>query len=301
VILTAPLKLMAALLVIVTAVKLVELPLPKAPTLIIPPAAFKVSVSAEPPAVPSVVPVMVRAPLPEVKTTDAASAIVNAPPILKVVLVVVMLFAKFAAPVVLKPLGAVMAPVAPFVNVPLLVTATLPVAAKLLFTEKAVPLKTAEPTDTVLLKVVVPVAALVWVKAPVILTTPLKLMAALLVIVTAVKLVELPLPKAPTLIMPPAAFNVSASAKLPAVPSVDPVIVRAPLPEVKTTDAASAIVKAPPILKVVLVVVMLFAKLTAPVVLKPPAAVMAPVAPFVNVPLLVTATLPVDVKLLFTA
>jgi hypothetical protein len=134
VIFTAPLNVTAALLVIVTAVKLVELPLPKAPIFITPPAAFKVSVSAEPPAVPSVVPVMVRAPLPEVNTTDTASAIVKAPPILKVVFVVVMLFAKFTAPVVLKPPGAVMAPVAPFVNVPLLVTATLPVDVKLLFT-----------------------------------------------------------------------------------------------------------------------------------------------------------------------
>jgi hypothetical protein len=148
---------------------------------------------------------------------------------------------------------------------------------------------------------VVPVAALVCVSAPVKLIAPLKLIAALLVIVAAVKLVELPLPKAPTLITPPNAFNVNVSAEPPAVPSVAPVIVRAPLPEVNTTDTASAIVKAPPILSAVLVVVMLFAKLTAPVVLKPPVAVMAPVAPFVNVPLLVTATLPVDAKLLFTA
>ena len=152
-----------------------------------------------------------------------------------------------------------------------------------------------------MLNVVVPVAALVCVRAPVRLTTPLNVIAALLVIVTAVKLVELPLPKVPTLITPPDAFKVSVSAEPPAVPSVVPVTVRAPLPEVKTTDAASAIVKAPPMLKALFAIVMLLAKFASPEVLKPPLAVIAPVAPFVNVPLLVTAIAPVAAKLLFTA
>ena len=53
-------------------------------------------------------------------------------------------------------------------------------------------------------------------------------------------------------------------------------------------------------LRVVLVVVMLLARLTAPDVLKPPGAVIAPVELLVRVPLFVTAIAPapVDAKLL---
>ena len=61
---------------------------------------------------------------------------VRAPPMLKVVLVVVMLLDKVAAPEVENPPGAVMAPVAPLVNIPELVTAMAPepVEAKVLLT-----------------------------------------------------------------------------------------------------------------------------------------------------------------------
>jgi hypothetical protein len=230
--------------------------------------------------------------------------IVKVPPIVRLVPAVVTLLAKLALPVVLKPPGALIAlPGWAFVKRPLLMITIEPedVATKASLAKKSTPLKVADPKEAAALNVVVPVAALVWVKAPEIFRAPLNVMAALLVIVNVVRLVKLPLPTAPRLMTPPSALRVSVSAEPPTVPSVVPVMVKAPLPEVKTIDAASARVRLPPILKALFVVVMLLAKFAAPVVLKPPAAVIAPVAPFVNVPLLVTATLPVDVKLLFTA
>ena len=298
---TAPLNVIAALLVTVTAVRLVALPEPTAARLMIPPEAFKVKLSARPPAVPSVVPVMVSIPEPLVNVGVAASAIVKLPPMKSAELVVVMLAAKLTSPEVLKPVGATIFPVEFFVNVPLLVTATDPTAVKLLLTAKAAPFRLADPTATVLLNVVVPVAALVCVKAPVRFTAPLNVIAALFVTVTVVKLVELPDPNAARLTMPPAAFNVRVSATPPAVPSVVPARVRVPEPLVKVGVAASAIVKLPPMERAAFVVVILAAKFTAPEVLKPAGATILPVEFFVNVPLLVTEAAPVAVKLLSTA
>ena len=127
--------------------------------------AFRVKVSALPAVVPVVVPEIVILPAPSEPCVDKvklkASAIVNVPPILKVVLVVVILLARLTLPEVENPLGATIAPVADSVNNPELVTAMAPVAVKLLLTLKIVPFKVAEPTETVLEKVVVPVAALV--------------------------------------------------------------------------------------------------------------------------------------------
>ena len=54
---------------------------------------------------------------------------IRAPDMVKAVLVVVILLDKVAAPDVVNPPGAVMAPVAPLVNIPELVTATMPAAA----------------------------------------------------------------------------------------------------------------------------------------------------------------------------
>ena len=152
---------------------------------------------------------------------------VNAPPMLKAVFVVVILLARRAAPDVENPPGAVMAFAALKVNSPELVTATAPPepAVKLLLTLYATPRKAAEPTFTVLEKVVVPVAASVCVRAPVILSVLLKLSAPELVIVKAVKLVVLPEPTACKLIAPVPAFKINVSAEPPAVPSTAPEIV----------------------------------------------------------------------------
>ena len=133
--------------------------------MIVPVPAFNVKVSAVLPAVPVIVPLIVISPAPTDpcvdKVTLRVSAIVNVPPILKVVLVVVILLARLASPEVENPPGATIAPVVPNVNNPELVTAMAPVAVKLLLTLKMVPFKVAEPTATVLEKVVVPVAAFV--------------------------------------------------------------------------------------------------------------------------------------------
>ena len=91
----------------------------------------------------------------------AASATVKVPPMDKRVLVVRILLAKDTLPEVENPPGVVIVPVEFFVKVPELVTATAPVEVRLLFTAKLVPLKVADPTLTVLPKVVAPVAALV--------------------------------------------------------------------------------------------------------------------------------------------
>ena len=93
--------------------------------------------------------------------TVVPSAKVKELPILKRVLVVVILLAKLTAPEVENPPVAVILPVEFLVKVPELVTAMAPVEVRLLFTAKLVPLKVAEPTLVVPVKVVVPVAALV--------------------------------------------------------------------------------------------------------------------------------------------
>ena len=133
--------------------------------MIVPVPAFNVKVSAVLPAVPVVVPLMLISPAPTEPCVDKVilrvSAMVNVPPILKVVLVVVILLARLAAPEVENPVGAVIAPVADSVNNPELVTVIAPVVVKLLLTLKMVPLRVAEATDTAPEKVVVPVAAFV--------------------------------------------------------------------------------------------------------------------------------------------
>ena len=159
----------------------------------VPVPALRIRVSAVEPVVPTVVPVMVILPTPTDpwvdKVTVRVSAMVNAPPILRVVLVVVILLARLAAPDVENPLGAVIAPAEDRVNVPELVTVMAPPAAavKLLFTLKLVPLRVAEATETAPENVVVPVAALVCVNAPEIVIALLKVMAPELVTVTVVR------------------------------------------------------------------------------------------------------------------
>jgi hypothetical protein len=159
--LTAPPNVMPALFVIVKVVRLVELPDPTAAKLMVPASAFRVRVSADPPAVPSVVPERVIPPDPAVKVGDVASAMVKFPPREIREFVVEMLFARFTFPDVLNPVAAVIVPVAPFVNVPLFVTLIAPVDERLFVTLNVVPFKEADPTATVLLKVVAPVAAFV--------------------------------------------------------------------------------------------------------------------------------------------
>ena len=159
------------------------------------------------------------------RTIDLPSPIVRAPPMLSAVLVVVMLLDRVAAPDVENPPGAVMAPVAPRVNIPELVTATAPVAVKLLFTANAVPFKVAEPTFTVLEKVVAPVAVLVWVSAPVMLMVLEKRRAAECVMVRVVNAVASPNPTAPVKVTAPVVLTVRVSAEFPVVPLVVPVTV----------------------------------------------------------------------------
>ena len=131
------------------------------PMLNVPVPASKVRVSALPPIVPLVVPVTVNAPFAVDSVGVAASAITKLPPMLKVLFVVLMLLARLTLPVVLKPPAAEMLPVEFLVKVPLFVTETAPVEVKLLFTANVVPRSVADPTLTVLLKVVAPVAAFV--------------------------------------------------------------------------------------------------------------------------------------------
>jgi hypothetical protein len=150
-----------------------------------------------------------------------------------------------------------------------------------------------------LLNVVVPVAAFVCVRAPAILTVLLKVSAALFVIVKLFNEILSPIACEIT-IFPAKELRVRFSAP-DVVPLIVPLIVSVPVPEVKTGEAAEEMTKLPPIVKSVSVVVILFANVAAPVVLNPLGAVIAPVAPFVKMPLLVTAIAPVAAKLLFTA
>ena len=92
------------------------------------------------------------------------------------------------------------------------------------------PLSVADPTDTVFPKVVVPVAALVWVRAPVRLTVLLKLVVPELVMVTVVSLSASPEPTEAKFKVPVPEFNVRVSAPAPAVPSVVPTMVMSPVP-----------------------------------------------------------------------
>ena len=148
------LKFVTAELVIVSAVNPAASLTPAAPkippTFTAPVPAFKVNDSSPPPVVPFVAPVIVIAPAPAApcvdKVTSAFSAITKVLPKERRVLVVVMLLARLAAPLVEKPPGAVIAPVAFLVKSPELVTATAPVEVRLLLTLKAVPVNEADPT-----------------------------------------------------------------------------------------------------------------------------------------------------------
>jgi len=76
-------------------------------------------------------------------------------------------------------------------------------------------------------KVVVPVAAFVCTRFPVILMRFEKRRVAELVMVRVVNIVETPEPTAPVKVTAPAVFTVSVSAEPPVIPSVVPVTVNA--------------------------------------------------------------------------
>ena len=141
------------------------------------------------PAALSLTALSVRLPFVVVKLILPAS--VKLPPMLNVspAVFVVMLLAKLTLPDVEKlPVVTEIGLLAATVKRPELVMAKLPaVVVKLLLKLNAVPLSVAEPTLTVLPNVVAPVAALVCVNAPLMAIAPLKLAAAELVTVTAVK------------------------------------------------------------------------------------------------------------------
>ena len=127
----------AAELVMVRVVSIVVTPVPTAPVNVTAPAAAStISVSGPPPVVPSVVPEMVTPPEPAVNVTEAVSPSTRLLPILMRAFVVDILLDKVAAPDVENPAGAIIAPVAPLVKMPELVTAIAPPAAavKLLLT-----------------------------------------------------------------------------------------------------------------------------------------------------------------------
>ena len=222
---------------------------------------FADSVNVSVPSVPLIAPVMVRLAPPVVRVGVAPEAKVSAPPTERAVLEVVMFAARERAPLVLKPPFAVMFAPEATVAVPEFVTAT----------------------------------------APVRLTIPLKLMVEQADTVRVVNEVELPDPTACKLTAPPEALNVSVSAEPPAVPSTKPERVRVPLPLVSVGLIPSAMVSAPPMVRAVFVVVIFDARLTAPVVLKPPVAVMLPVEFFVTVPEFVIEVAPVEAQLLLRA
>ena len=129
--------------------------------------------------------------------------------------------------------------------------------------------------------------------------------AAELVMVRVTSLVAEPDPTAPVKVTAPAAaFTISVEAA-PPVPSVVPLIVTPPEPAVKVIVAPLPSRKAPPPEERVmseLVVDILLESVVAPVVEKPPGAVMVPVTPLVKIPELVTAIAPpvAAVKLLLT-
>src|SRR5262249_48901912 len=153
-------------------------------------------------------------------------------------------------------------------NRPLLVTATAPVAVRPFCTSNVVPRSVAEPTETVPAKVVAPVAALVCVRAPVMATAPLKLVAPAWVTVTGGRPVAAGPPAAPErplrVGVPVRALRVRLSLAPPGVPLVAPVTVMSPARGAPCVERATAApwagVSAPPMLRVVLVVVTLLAR-----------------------------------------
>jgi hypothetical protein len=286
---------MAAEFVMVRVVNEVASPVPTAPVKATAPEVFTVRVSTAPPFVPSVVPVTVIAPELAARVGVAASPMTRAPPILNAVFVVVMLLNKVTAPEVENPIGAVMAPAELRVNVPELITIIAPppalVRVKLLLTKYATPLKATQYAFTAPVKVVVPVAAFVWIKSYVTPTVLENVRSAELVMVRADILT------APVKVTAPVVFTIR---DLPdnagGVLVVVPVIVIAPLPAPRVILAP--IIRFPPMVNAPEPeVVMLFDKVAAPEVENPPGATMAPVA--VNIPELVTATAPAAVKVLF--
>ena len=240
--------------------------------------ASTVRLSAAPPAVPLVVPLinMLPAPAPVDSVGVAACAITRFPPIVRSVFVVVMFAARFTSPVVLNAPVEVMLPVAFLVSTPLLVNAVVPPEAKLLFTLNAVPVNAAEPTFTAPVKVVATLPAL-CVNALARSIVPLKSVVAALVTVNASNCTASALlPTLPVKVtLPNPASTVRLSAAPPAVPLVVPLInmLPAPAPVDSVGVAACAITRFPPIVRSVFVVVMFAARFTSPVVLKPAGAV----------------------------
>ncbi len=126
-------------------------------------------------------------------------------PMLRSVFVVVILAPRLTSPLVLNPpTPEISAPVAT-VKVPLLVTAIAPLAPNVLFTAKATPFNAADPTLTVELNVVVPVAALVCVSAPERVTAPVNPKVPEFVTVRDPAVKELEKPTAPP--VPPFTVN----------------------------------------------------------------------------------------------
>jgi len=284
-------KVAAPEFVMVTAPRLFAVPVPSAPVKVtLPVPACSVSDSSPVPAVPSVLPVtrmLPAVPAPVDSVGDAPSATTRFPPMLRSVLAVVMFAARFTLPLVLNAPVLVMAPVIFLVSIPVLAIVVVPMDAKLLFTAYAVPRRSAEPTATVFPKVVVPVAAFVCTRAPVMFTTP-KVAAPEFVMVTAPRLFAVPVPSAPVKVtLPVPACSVSDSSPVPAVPSVLPVtrmLPAVPAPVDSVGDAPSATTRFPPMLRSVLAVVMFAARFTLPLVLNAPVLIMAPVLFFMNSP-----------------
>jgi hypothetical protein len=175
VIFTAAFTFIAPQLLTVTVVSIRATPVPTVPPRVSTPVpAARASVSAAPAAVPSTVPLSVidPAPAPLFNVTVAPCASTRLPPMESAVLAVVMFAARFTAPVVENPPGAIIVPVAFLVKMPELVTAMAPLAVSCPLIPKVVPRRVADPTVAVVLIVVVPVAGLVCVRAPAIFTMP---------------------------------------------------------------------------------------------------------------------------------
>src|SRR5438552_987555 len=212
-----------------------------------------------------------------------------------------MLLARFRLPLVENPPVATMLPVAFLVTVPEFVKLVAPLEVQPLFSAKFVPVRLAVPTFTVPVNVLVPVPA--DCVRPVDRSTALEKVAlfAEVIVRLSSSVAFALLPTVPVKITLPApATTVRLSATPAVVPLVLPVTVTAPPPELSVGLAASAITRLPPMESAVPTVVMLLARFTLPLVLKPPSVAMLPVELFVKVPELVTDTAPGDVKLFCT-
>ena len=207
-----------------------------------------------------------------------------APPIVKSVLVVVILFDSVAAPVVLKPLGAITAPVAPLVNSPELVITTVVAEVIALFIAKAVPVRDIVPTSvtTAPVNVVVPDPADCVIESAV--KAELAVTFAALTMVTAPRDVPPAIPVKTILPVP------AVSPKEEPPSTVVPKVILAPPPdEVFIVRAPEAILTAPVILTTPLTVV----KEDAAVVVTAPIVIVADAVDTATVPATLTAFVPV--------